>query len=268
MDLRRSQIVGEEYRYNHDKCGDTRERLYVKKTSEGYVYHCFNCGWSGFKKDKQVTSLSNTKEYLNARQNNGNSDDTRRANLYLPTDCTNLLPDMAWNWLGRYGITTDEARKYHFQYSPKLRRLILPLYNPQGELIYWQGRTLTKPTKENPKYLNVSVSKRSYAVFNPTKSTSVCLVEDILSAIKVSRQVAAIPILGSYINGTLLTYLKDFDIIYCWLDLDKRWDSLKYSQRIRLLTGKPCSSIITDLDPKEYNDEQIFRNLNNVHTKI
>lgn len=254
-----SQQVGEEYKYNHEKCGDTRQRLYIKRNHSGWLYHCFNCGWSGFKKAGQVNSLTDIKEYLNDRQSSSCGDDksdSDRRNLSLPFDCTHELPVLATHWFRGYGITDEEAKQYHFRHSPKLSRLILPLYNKGGELIFWQGRTLRKPSKDNPKYINVTSKKNDYAILNP-KCNTVVLVEDILSSIKVARQVASIPILGSYVSTSLLQYLKGYDTIYCWLDMDKRFDSLRYSQKIRLLTGKPCSSIITKLDPKEYTDEEI-----------
>lgn len=255
----KQQLYTEE-RYNCHLCGDTRERLYVKRTKKGWLYHCFNCGASGFK-SSDTTSLDNLKERLKyVRESQESFTGISETNtIILPRDYTTDIPTLGSIWLSSYGITEAEVKQYRFGYSDKLNRLILPLYDSKGELIFWQGRYLSKPDKEHPKYLNMRGPKGKYAIFKSLdKCKIVCLVEDILSAIKVARVADSIPLLGSYISNSLLTYLKDYAKIVCYLDYDKRFESLTYSRRIRLLTGKPCCSIITELDPKEYTTEEIY----------
>lgn len=261
MLFRYTQQFYTEERYNHEECGDTRERLYVKRTKKGWLYHCFNCGASGFK-SSDTTSLDNLKERLKyARESQEILTGISETNtIILPRDYTTNIPTLGSIWLSSYGITEAEVKQYRFGYSDKLNRLILPLYDSKGELIFWQGRYLSKPDKEHPKYLNMRGPKGKYAIFKSLdKCKIVCLVEDILSAIKVARVADSIPLLGSYISNSLLTYLKDYKQVKLWLDNDKRFESLKYSQRIRLLTGLPCKSIISSLDPKEYKSEEIIK---------
>lgn len=247
--------INEEVRLNHEKCQDTKERLYIKRTSKGWVYNCFNCGWSGFKPNKQGISLEETRRKLNSETKVANAD----RSIKLPYDFTADTPAMGRTWLDKYAITEDEIRRYRFGYSEKLNRLILPLYNREGDLIFWQGRNLGKPTKESPKYLNVRSGKDNVVVFSDADadSTKICLVEDILSAIKVSRSVHAIPLLGSFVSNKVIQAVSSYPEILVFLDYDKRLTSLKATNRIRLLTGRPCRSIITLKDPKECTDLEI-----------
>lgn len=245
----------EERRENHTECGDTKARLYTRTTLKGDVFHCFNCGVSGFIPNKYKYDLSKLKERLAS----GGTEITEEVDtIHLPYDVVPELPPLALMWLNKYGIDYTTARKYGFVYSERMNRLILPLYDEEGALIFWQGRGLARPTKDFPKYINTTTRVGKYKVFKNEVSKSVCLVEDILSAIKVCLAgINSIPILGSYVNGKLLTYCKDYDRIYLWLDYDKKFESIKYSQKIRTLTGKPCHSIVTELDPKEYTIKQI-----------
>jgi len=143
--------------------------------------------------------------------------------------------------------------------------LILPLYNKAGELIFWQGRNLGKVTKDNPKYVNVRSKKTDYCIFKGgSKSKVVVLVEDILSAIKVSNTgcVDSVPILGSYIPPNILPFIKDYDTIFIWLDYDKRFTSIKSAAKLHELSCKVVRTIITEKDPKEYETTEIKEILN------
>lgn len=176
----------------------------------------------------------------------------------LPRDYSVCIPSAGLSWLYKYGITDEEISKYHFGYSERMKRLILPVYNQKGELVYWQGRNLGKVTKENPKYINVRSSKDAlFFVRHERNDERIVLVEDILSACKVGRVTNCLALLGSYVSNNLLSFLKDYGRIFVWLDEDKRFESIKYSSRVKLLTGKDCSSIITELDPKELSEEVI-----------
>ena len=258
--------LDQEVRYSHgEDClrygastPDNRDRLYVKRTRKGTLYNCFNCGYSAFKPSKGA-SLEETKERLYGMGRVQKTDGT--VHISLPFDLVYDLPSAAKLWLDRYNITEDEIRKYRFGYSEKLNRLILPLYNQEGELVFWQGRNLGKATRENPKYLNVRSSKDCAITINGAGSDSskVAIVEGILDAIKVGRQIHAIPLLGSHLSTKVLQKVGEYDTIFSWLDMDKRMSSIKFCNKIKLFTGKKCKSIITELDPKDQSDEVIRR---------
>jgi len=83
------------------------------------------------------------------------------------------------------------------------------------------------------------------------------LVEDIVSAIKVSRQRGAIPIFGSSISAKQILRLKTVvDEVWYWLDPDMRAKSVKMAKLSNLL-GLPAHVIFSNRDPKEHDHESI-----------
>jgi hypothetical protein len=88
------------------------------------------------------------------------------------------------------------------------------------------------------------------------------LVEDIVSAIKVSRHARAIALLGSYVREELVLWLQQVKKvrpnvkILLWLDPDKYSESHRISARLRGL-GLPVVTVATDQDPKEESDATI-----------
>ena len=99
-----------------------------------------------------------------------------------------------------------------------------------------------------------------YTVGN--KSSTLVLVEDIVSAIKVSQVEQCSPIFGSVITTKRLVRLQPFyDTLYIWLDFDKRKESIKFAEKARLL-GFNVYNVVTEKDPKEYSYKEIRQYLN------
>ena len=88
---------------------------------------------------------------------------------------------------------------------------------------------------------------------------------DILSAIKVSRQqqVCSAPLLGSSLATNFEEELvNNYQTVYVWLDRDKAKNAIKIKNRLKSL-GLESKAIITNLDPKEYNNKEIEQWLKN-----
>ena len=65
------------------------------------------------------------------------------------------------------------------------------------------------------------------------------------------------PLLGSSLSTEHEEVLRDiFKTIYVWLDRDKAKQGVKMTRNLRQ-KGINTKSIITDLDPKEYNEGEI-----------
>lgn len=247
---------------NHLECGDTRSRLYERDTPKGILWYCHNCGKGGLKfKDgltpKEVIRLCTPIE-----------EEQVEGIVTLPKDITYLLPIEALAWLWKYDLDQYEIDTMRCCYSPSMNRLILPVYKgvagAADELVYWQGRTLGEPSKKNPKYINSRKKKGEDCYFKamygaPYPHASICIVEDIVSAVKVSRACDCLALLGSYIPTNLIRYIVAYDKILIWLDYDKQKESIQFSKRLRELTGKDIRCIITEQDPKEYSTEEIER---------
>ena len=176
----------------------------------------------------------------------------------LPKDFTNVIPNAGIVWLTSYGVTQDEALSFNFGYSPSLERLILPVYDASGNLVYWQGRNLSADTTRY-KYQSVQAPK-SHVWFEVNRgSNTTVIVEDILSALAVARGgYNAISVLGSYVNDALVGHLMATGgRVRVWLDSNKRRDSCTYSKRLRSLGLQASSILLADLDPKEYSPDDV-----------
>ncbi len=246
-----------EQKSNCPFCSDTRQRFYERVTPTGTVYHCFNCNKSGFKpradlSPKELINRFNSLSVIPFKSSNVSK-------VRLPFDYTTSIPKEGLQWFYKYGIMDDDIKRFGFGYSSKYNRVILPIFENE-ELIYYQARTLEKPSKDNPKYINVrqSGAKNVWfkAFFSDTKNLVV--VEDILSACKISKVENVVSLLGSYIPDSFIKEVcQKFDKIYLWLDRDKLKESLKYAQKLRVLLNKQVVVIVKERDPKEYSTDEI-----------
>jgi hypothetical protein len=249
---------------NHEECGDTRGRLYERDTPKGILWYCHNCGKGGLRFKDGLTPREVVKLCSPIEQNDP-------LEVTLPRDVTYLLPIEALAWLWKYDLDQYEIDTMRCCYSPSMNRLILPVYKNDAagtaKLVYWQGRNLGVIDKKNPKYINSKKKKGEDCFFKTDVYSSdksrLCLVEDIISAVKVGRACDSIALLGSYIPMEIVRLLTEqrcivpYDQILIWLDYDKQKESIQFSKRLRELTGKDIRCIITEKDPKEYSTEEI-----------
>ncbi len=257
--------VGSELRFNHDECGDLKERLYVKRVARGWLYHCHNCyspgdrNTHGFCRDSGTPAPSQTLELY--RKLTKDEVVPENKPLLLPSDFSTDIPAKGLVWLTQYGITTEEIKEFRFGFSKQMNRLILPVYDGDT-LVYWQGRNLGVVDKDNPKYINVRTGGRD-VYFNHTivNSSSIVIVEDILSAIRVGKSLPAVALLGSYIPDSIRELLKPYSKVLIWLDPDKISTAYKYATKLAPVTGKQFRVVLGSKDPKEYSDGEIKEKL-------
>jgi len=247
----------DKYKCRGAPCTDMRLRLYVKQTDKGEVWHCHNCGASGFIPRGNLTPTELVK-YINSLSVIP-TQSGEQLEIKLPYDFSEDMPKTALQWFYKYGIFKEDIAKFHFGFSSKYNRIILPIF--EGEtLVYYQSRSLDTPSKINPKYINVrQVNAKNvyFKNFSHSENKDLVVVEDILSAIKVGKVTNTVSLLGSYIPKSFYKLCEDFDTIFLWLDRDKLKSSIMYSKQLRLLTGKRVAVILREKDPKEYTEEEI-----------
>ncbi len=127
--------------------------------------------------------------------------------------------------------------------------------------MFYQGRTLAKVTRENPKWMNVYKSGRKDTFFIAKNmfSQEVVIVEDILSAIRVSHTVDAYAMLSTHIPEDLILMLSEmYRSILLWLDRDKGMKIMILARRYRAF-GINARAILSEKDPKYYSDKEIRR---------
>jgi hypothetical protein len=241
----------EQRSFDHEECGDTRSRLSVRFTGRGYKHHCYNCApeMSGF---TYADSHLSAGQLLRAMQEPTPVEEQRE--LTLPDDFTLDIPPREYLWLQKW-ITTDEISENKIGYSPSMQRIIFPIYDGEGEVLYWQARTL----EGTPKWLNKKTTARNvFFASGDITNKKVCLVEAILSAIKVGRHCYAIALLGSYVPTEINTVLNQAgEEVYIWLDKDKQATTVRETRRLALVTGKRITPVLTNKKPRDYKDIEI-----------
>jgi len=203
--------------------------------SDGHTY-CYRCGYHSGRK--------------------GFNKPTKQPEIFiaLPQDVTSELPYEALAWLHQYELSRLDIQQHNVLWSSHWSRIIFPYFDDTG-LIAWQGRYIgTDKTKV--KWFSQG---KIHEILHPIKvnQRQAVLVEDIISAIKVSKTLGTIPIFGSSISNRQLIRLKTIvDKVWFWLDPDMRSKSVKMANQAKLL-GLDAKVIWSDKDPKEESYDSI-----------
>ncbi len=175
----------------------------------------------------------------------------------LPEDVSSILPPHCLDWLGKYSITNAEIVNNRLMYSPHWDQLIFPYFDGNGTLLAYQARNFSKETKQKW-WSQGKLHELLHILPLREKYDTIILVEDIVSAIKVSRWGSVMPLFGC-ITG--LERLRRLSLltpeVTHWLDPDKRSEALKWSNKASLF-GMVGGVIFTAKDPKEHSDEEII----------
>ena len=179
-----------------------------------------------------------------------------KGGVLLPDDAWGAIPKVALEWLAKYGLLKAEIEKLNVLYSQSKDLLIFPFFDAEKNLIAWQGRYFGS-NKEYPKYVTYGAKDMLSMFPGPAKSNTVSVVEDVISAIKVSRVQDTIALLGSYLSlKTANRLARSYDHLVIWLDPDKYKEAVEAQERLSPIF-KSVRVIYTEKDPKEYNHEQI-----------
>ena len=131
--------------------------------------------------------------------------------------------------------------------------LLFPYYGADDDLIAWQGRSWKEGTK---KWFTKGAVKDILHIIG--EGSTIVLVEDIVSAIKVGRITAAMPLFGTTVPlETLLRLSKRFSELVIWLDMDAKHKAAKAVQTASQLPFRRVTYVATVLDPKAHSEEGI-----------
>jgi len=170
--------------------------------------------------------------------------------ISLPEDIVPFVPAVADEWLRHYDLTQTELIVNRVVWSEYRKLLIFPYFDDKNFLFGWQGRYFGD-VKEHPKWTgkgNFKEQIKLWGDLTTVKDTSIIIVEDVISTIKLSRFYISSCLFGSniYINKYITIYNtykpKEFII---WLDKDKEKESRLFSLQLNKL-GIPCRVISTD----------------------
>ena len=210
--------------------------------------HCYSCGYhvnpSGIHRFKGKIE--------------GSSRATDNHIVVLPFDSDVQYPAKALAWVGQYELSKNDLLNNNTLWSSSTSRLIFPVYGDIG-LIAYQGRYFGPPAPEGqkpyPKWYGKGNLADTFHILGRS-SKQLVLVEDVVSAIKLSKITMAMPLFGSFVGTTrfkrLYSLYKDTVEVLIYLDPDKRKEALVEARR-GALCGLRTRVIYSERDPKEEN---------------
>jgi ribosomal protein S27AE len=215
------------------KRGDDRKGDNLAEYKDNY--YCFKCGYYESKR---------TLERVNDAYSQHIAEDNRQL------DTIKQLPDVARQWLNKWQLTLDELDCFRWNEEKQLLVMVnLPTF--------WHGRCFAPFSKS--KYLSNGIKP----FLQWGQSDTIVLVEDVISALKVGRVATGCPLFGTMPYKLILDGLERYKNIFIWLDKDAAIKSLKTARITSELIGKPIRVIITEKDPKYYNDLDLYNYIYN-----
>lgn len=242
------------------KCGSSDGKaIYADSSSYCFVCHHY-----------QPSSLSG---YVNS-----SSIKEVPPSIKLPDDCSYEYPPHILEWVYKYSITVEELISNDVVYSKSRNQLIFKLPDASNQSPCWQARNFSESART--KYYTQGEKEKCFPIYGRSdrnadtglSTTEECrplrqsrqpilvIVEDCISAIKIARQWASMPCLGSSLSRSKLTALRALvgpsTRFVVWLDSNMYDKAQQIAQRLRLL-GSKAYVVWTNLDPKCYDDKMI-----------
>lgn len=177
---------------------------------------------------------------------------------------TSKFSEEAVEWLSKYDIGVPEALGRGLQWREETQQLLFPLRNETGRVVCVQARNFGTYWAGKAKYLNYGSREEALEIYRSQEPEyhRLVLTEDACSAIKVSRQCPAMPVLGVSLSKSKLLRIQrlGYTSLVVWLDRDK-WKEAREIADMAKWLGLSATSVLTDLDPKEYSNLEIERYL-------
>ncbi len=218
-------------------------------------YKCFTCG-------KHKTEHENSRCYTPAPHK-----------YYIAisncTSRTDLFPTWAEAWLYTYYLFDEDIRALGIAYKEDIDALVFPVFDTDDNLLFYQTRTKDKQFR--------TYGDKSQHMILGERTSPVCvIVEDFISAARVSKIDDTAPLFGtSLAYKRLKAIVAEYEYIIVWLDSDdagqkagdKIYDDIS-KEISRLQRERPFAKpkevyrIETKYDPKTYTDKQIKEFIN------
>ena len=233
------------HRQGKDTSGDN-----LAVYDDGHKY-CYACGYFV---PSPSTTASTKEKVMKTTEAPMNGSTTKC--MALPADVSGSLSPSAKRWLLGYGLTAEEQKK--FWWSETEQQLIYCIFDVEGNLVYWIARNFNR---ERPNKYQASGPIKDHLHILGHEGP-LLIVEDAVSAVKLSREYQSMPLFGAHITRENLIRIRDFGlgkdgVIGFWLDPDKVNESIKFRNQAREL-GMKAFSVIGTRDPKAYNHNEII----------
>lgn len=239
-------VTGQQVKIAHEGCSNSK-CLSIKMDVEGYLFHCFKCGDSGFLAHESTTFRDRK---LREAEKAAYQREQAREGWDLPSDFSYKIGNAGLAWLGSGGWPSDLIVQHKVGWSDYLSRVVFTV-RPLG----WIARAVHDD--QVPKYL-AKGQRGQYWVSEPIVDR-VCVVEDILSAGRVGQVYPAMAMLGTdQWNTGILARAKEVAI---WTDNDRagRRCRTKLNSMLQWFPDTRVFNVTSDKDPKTYTTEEIIQ---------
>ena len=152
----------------------------------------------------------------------------------------------------KYNLYDEDFSRAGLGWEETQKRLVLPLFDDDGRCT---GAALRSLSGAKPKALTYAEPLQMSWYMNPA-SASLVIVEDQLSAIKASRYINAVALLGVNLNSDRARTIASngFDNVYLALDKDALAVSIKLAASLRSILRMEVLSLQKDIKDMQDND--------------
>jgi len=269
-------------------CGDSKKSKSKKRFNLDFnrgspIYHCFNCGKSGsflelYSELKGLSINDSKKElflynpgYLIQRLSNRKKEKVIKEiqyvnHNYIKDKCISMDDKQDGYIYKQYLLVLNgfyEERKIPREYKLFIciegdykNRIIIPIYDRYGDIIYFQGRSIPG-SNILPKYKNPTIEK-SHIILNKhifDKEKYIIVTEGIIDALMIGNQ--GTTCLGVSIIDIFIEKLKNLTNKGIIIALDNDEDGIKFLNKI-LNSSKYCRELKYFLMPGKYKDLNEF----------
>lgn len=246
-------------------CRKDRSQI-ISHSDKGYGSYCFRCG-----DDSRRFQAHGVRSVGELIQHRHELDAYLRevGEIALPSDFDPVVPRDGLLWLLKAGVSAVVATKYNVGWSGSMGRVVIPVYDEAGRLRTTQSRAVYDG--QTPKYMNKKSGDMAAVCFHSDDALllddpiteGIVVTEDILSAIRVGRLMPAISSLGTHVSDKIAVQLaRSTDIVYVWYDGDEAGlRGAAKAKKTLELQGLDVRLIKTELDPKEYSNDEIRRTI-------
>jgi len=229
----------------HEPCPRCGSRNNLARYDDGSAF-CFGCKYH---------------ERRNASAFNPSDSGKQQSQRPSGRSLTTVYGEPAVQWISSYGISVPELLSRGVKWDSSTSQLIFPFKDKDGEPCCIQARNFSSDRRSKRKCENDGSVYEAFPLYQKESSAHphwVVITEDPLSAIKVSRQVDAIPCLGTNFPVHKINELhnRGYQHVVAWLDSDKWREGREIADKCKWV-GMSATTLLTDLDPKCYTDEQI-----------
>lgn len=241
--------------------------LAITRNTEGLLYHCYRATCArgnpgGFISARPASSL----DYITKKP--------KKKKQPKPFKWgTNPLSNEQFDFFKyKYGLTGPEIEEQGFKWAPEIERVVMPVMDIRGyeyavnarwyvELADWSNAE----TKAILYFDNVDVPRMHFpARAGYSTSKPLYLVEDIISAIKVSRYAQCAALLGTNVGPDIITHLAEigFQDIRIMLDPDATGKAIAVKRKYNLYFRNLSVVVLSKKDPKDLSEGELLEVLN------